>query len=376
MRRSFCVLALVMLASASAFAAKRVSLQELTQMLTTFHDSQKSDEYVADQLKQLELSEEMSSADRDSLGQLLPGTISLEQLEILRGRSVFNPPPASRVSSTPAPDAGTQKTILDNAGKWITGAFLRSPAFTATKATLRYQDDAGKVADHPGLLVDMPNTYTQLYESHKDTVAITQGAEKIVESEDAKTKWGMNGQVSEGGPVPPLPEMFQEATATGKIAFARWDTSFDKPVAVFSFSVDKKKTRYTVLYCCFPDTETATHVASESDVMVPNQVQSVSTWEPFKKTVPYHGFFYIEPTTGAILRTLTFAELKPGDTVRTEDVRNDYTTGDLDGKTCILPERSITVNEVVPGADTGTHSFFVRHGLLMSIYSNYHSGTP
>jgi hypothetical protein len=221
-----------------------------------------------------------------------------------------------------------------------------------------------------GLQVDSPNTYVQMSEGHTDRVEITQGVEKEMTAGD-KTHWGENGQISEGGPVPPLPEIFQEASASGKPAFARWEIFNGKPVAVFTFSVDKKKSRYVVNYCCFPATDTATGAANAGFGISPGQIQSVTTWRPFKKGVSYHGLLYIDPGTGEILRTVTYAELKPSEYVHTENVRIDYGSENVSGKSCIVPLTSITLSEVVPGGDSGTRAYSVRHALTNVTYGNF-----
>lgn len=364
--RLFIVLALLLSAS-FAFAARPVTVQELTQALASMHQSGKTDDEVSTRLKQLQLSEELTAAEASSLDQYLPGPLSQEQLAILGGLSAFQPPLPSPASALAAPDTAA---VLSRAGSWVTATYLQVPRFTASKVVLRYQDDVGHVNNQPGLDVDLPNTYARLAEAHTDTVETTQGVEKLV-GDRPKTHWGDNGEISPGGPIPALPEIFQEASASGKLAFSRWQTVDGKPAAVFTFAVDKKKSRYTIDYCCFPTTDTATGVANSGAVVAPGDIQSVTTWRPFKKTVPYHGLLFIDPASGAILRTITYAELKPSEYVHTENVRVDYTTSSVGGKLCVVPKSSITQNEFVPGGDTGMRGYSVRHGLFLATYGNY-----
>jgi len=70
--------------------------------------------------------------------------------------------------------------------------------------------------------------------------------------------------------------LFQEASDGGKLSFERWQTVAGKNVAVFTFAVDKKKSRYDVAYCCFPRTDTASGVAAAGTFApVPGEIQSV-----------------------------------------------------------------------------------------------------
>ncbi len=367
--RSLAVI-LLLLASSFAWAAKRVTVQELTQILTTMQQSKKSDDDVANRLKQLELSEELTGEDAAKLEQYIPGPESKDQLEILAGLSAFESPAAS---PGPAPATPVAGAILSRTQAWIKGTYLQVPTFTASKIVLRYQDDVQNAHNQDGISVDSPNTYAALSEGRTDTVEMTQGAEKFV-GDRPKEHWGENGQISEGGPTPPLPDILQEATESERIAFSRWQTIGGKPAAVFTFSVDKKRSRYIVTYCCFPQTDTATGVANSGVMIAPGDIQSVTTWRPFKKTVPYHGLLFIDPDTGAILRTITFAELKPSDFVHQENVRLDYTSTALGDKMSVVPESSIILDEVVPGGDAGVHGYSVRHRLFLATYGNYKPG--
>ncbi|MFZ0394247.1 MAG: hypothetical protein WCF17_19615 [Terracidiphilus sp.] len=364
------VVVLLVLASSFAYAAKRVTVQELTQILASMHQSNKTDDDVATRLKQVQLGEELTAADRATLEQYLPGPESKEQLDILAGLSAFLPPAASPSPAPAIPDTGA---TLSRAQQWIKGTYLPVPTYTASKVVLRYQDDVQNTSSQPGLQVDSPNTYTKLAEGRTDTVETAQGVEKLV-GDQAKAHWGENGQISEGGPIPPLPDILEEAAQSEKVAFSRWATMDGKPAAVFTFAVDKKKSRYSVNYCCFPQTDTATGVANSGVMLAPGDIQSVTTWHPFKKTVSYHGLLFIDPGTGAILRTITFADLKPSDFVHTEEVRVDYTSTALGDKICVVPQSSITVDEVVPGGDAGAHGYSVRHRLFLATYGNYKPG--
>lgn len=367
--RYFAVVVLVLVSSV-AWAAKRVTVQELTQVLATMQQADKSDEVVANRLKQLELSEELIAEDAAKLEQYLPGPNSKDQLEILAGLSAFESPAASPGAAPAPPDAGA---ILSRTQQWVKSTYLQVPTFTASKIILRYQDDVQNLGGQDGILVDSPNTYAKLAEGRTDTVETSQGVEEFV-GDRPKEHWGENGQISEGGPAPPLPDILQEATASEKVAFSRWQTIGGKPAAVFTFSVDKKKSHYNVTYCCFPQTDRATGVANSGVMIAPGDIQSVTTWRPFKKTVPYHGLLFIDPDTGAILRTITLAELKPSDFIHKEDVRVDHTSTALGDKIFVVPQSSVVLDEVVPGGDAGVHGYSVRHRLFLASYGNYSMG--
>ena len=88
-----------------------MTVQELTQILASMHQSNKTDDDVATRLKQVQLGEELTAADRATLEQYLPGPESKEQLDILAGLSAFLPPaglflhplPPYRTPAPPSP---------------------------------------------------------------------------------------------------------------------------------------------------------------------------------------------------------------------------------------------------------------------------------
>jgi hypothetical protein len=203
--------------------------------------------------------------------------------------------------------------------------------------------------------------------THVDQVDIEKGVEQ---RPVAKTKvpWGVNGQVSEGGPGPILSIILQEAADGGKLNWLRWQTIHDKQVAVFSFAVDKKKSHYVVNYCCFPVTEDTGRMGYEGTGA---NFQTATDWKEFKSTVPYRGQFFIDPDNGAIVRIVTQAGLKPTDLVHQEDMRIDYGQIVIDGKPYLLPMGSFTLTEVVPNGDNYAARYSVRHTLFSATYRNY-----
>jgi hypothetical protein len=210
----------------------------------------------------------------------------------------------------------------------------------------------------------------QLVDNQVDPVETDKGVEQAAVSR-AKTKWGENGAISEGVPGTNLGDLFLEASSSGKISWLRWQMIDGRQTAVFSFAVEKEKSHLDVSYCCFPRTTTTTNVASLSLVLTAGDIQSVSTWEPFKKAVGYHGEFFINPDTGLVVRVITRAEMKPTDLVLREDRRIDYGPVAVAGKQYMLPHFSITATETVPNGDNNTATRTIRHTLFYVSYQKY-----
>jgi hypothetical protein len=361
---------LMLLLATPAMAATKMTVEQLKQALAEMKQAGKSDEDIAARLKDVQLTEELTHGAKTGLMPYLPGDLSIEQMSILEGRSAFQPPPAENVPASAAPDATMQKTILTKASDYLTKSVDQLPGFTASKTISRYQDDLVNTSSSPGLTVNTVNSYARLSDADTKKVELEKGVEKPVEKD--KTAWGQNGQISPPGPMPPLAVLFQEASDGGKISFARWQIVEGKRTAVFTFAVDKKKSRYDVNYCCFPKTDTASGVAAAGAFTpMPGEIQSVTSYRPFKKTAGFHGEFSIDPEDGTILRVITYADLKPTDYVHQEAVRTDYSPIVVDGKEYVLPLESFTVNEVVPGGESNSIAYSVRHALFNVMYTNY-----
>jgi hypothetical protein len=209
-----------------------------------------------------------------------------------------------------------------------------------------------------------------LVDEQVDPVETDKGVEQVAVSR-AKTKWGPNGEISEGEPGTNLGAIFLEASSSGKIGWLRWQMIDGRQTAVFSFAVEKEKSDFDVSYCCFPKTSTATKIGNASVMMTVGSILSVSDWEPFKKVVGYHGEFFIRPETGLVVRVITRAEMKPTDLVTREDRRVDYGPVVVAGKEVLLPRVSVTAMEAVPNGDNNTATFTIRHTLFLASYQNY-----
>ena len=140
MKRLLCILAVFMLAS-PAWAAKKLTVQQLNDLLVSFQQNKKTDVEAATDLKQVELTEELTRAAMNKIVTLAPGKFSLEQIYVLEARSAALPPPASDLPALPVPDAAAQKAILDKAAVYTTSIYSQLPTLKATKTVLRFQDD-------------------------------------------------------------------------------------------------------------------------------------------------------------------------------------------------------------------------------------------
>ena len=387
MKRFAWILVVLMLAS-PAWAAKKITVQQLKELLVSLQQGKKTDSEVAAELKQVELTEELTRSAMNGLVSYVSGPSSTEQIYVLEARSAVLPPPAADLPATPAPGAAALKAILDKAVDYTTKTYAQLPHLTATKTTIRFQDNVEAIAALSGMnsssvaldpnLVQA-NRFIHYINSTEVPVDTQNGAEKLSTAKD-KTKWGQNGYIALLGQGPVLSSVLQDAQTAGTISWLRWETINKKTTAVYAFSVDKKQSHYAVNYCCFPASEQtgvlnwsgASSSSSLGSYTASGNLQTHTTYDQyFKATVPYHGEIFVDPDSGIVLRLILQAEFKSSDDVQQEDQRIDYGPVKVDATALVLPVKTVINTTVIPNGDSGAAKFVTRRTLFTSEYKNY-----
>ncbi len=391
--KRFVWIALLLLVAVPAFpAAKKITVAELKDMLATMHSQNKSDEDVANALKQVVLTEQLDRATINAFVDEVPGKLSTEQIYVLEAHSALLPPPASSVPTTPALDAAAQQAVINKAAAYVSGTWGQLPDLTATKTTLRFQDNVEALADSSGIhngstdsstgLWVNPYNYMHYINSVDTEIAFDKGAERVPVD---KTQWGRNKMIQVMDPDPDVAAIFGEAKDNGSLKWERWELVNGKAAAVFSYDVPKKKSKMAVNVCCFPEVDQAGVMTMSSSSAgslnggsgggARGNLQTNTSWSPYKeKNVGYRGEFFIDPDTGIIVRMNTIDEQKSSDMVHQLDTRIDYAPVVVGGKPLILPIRSIMVTEVVPNGEAGAGGFSTRTTLFTSEFKNYAPG--
>ncbi|KAA6457952.1 hypothetical protein DYQ86_21550 [Acidobacteria bacterium AB60] len=392
MKRAGCI-ALMALATIPAWAAKKMTVAELKDLLTTLHQQGKGDADVAAALKQVQLSEELTRGMMNSLVPEVPGQLSTEQIYVLEARSAMLPPPATDIPSAPAPDAAGQQALLTKADDFVNKTYAQTPAITATRTTLRFQDNVEALAASSGMhgsASDVsvgsggvnPYQFVHYINASDATIALEHGEEKLPED---KTRWGGNGMIAITTPTPNLTQVWSEAKDSGSVKWLRWELVNGKQAAVFSFEVPKKKTHMAVNVCCFPkidQTGTARFSSAGTGIGTggggaigsaggaKGNFQTNTNYDPYKTVTPYRGEFFIDPDTGTVVRLITWDELKNTDVVHQLDTRVDYGPVTVGDKSLVLPIKTIVDTEVVPYGESGAGGYHTRDTLFTSEYKN------
>jgi len=380
------------LAAMPAWSAKKITVADLRQTLSSMHQDKKSDAEVANALKQVELSEELTRDTMNSMVADVPGPLSTEQIYVLEARSAALPPPATDIPTAAAPDAAAQKALLDKAADYVSKTYGQLPGLTATRTTIRFQDNVEAAAPSSGLQggatdVTTGSSFVSAFQfihyinSTDSHVVSEHGAEKK-SSEKDKTPWGANKMIALEDPDPSLGTVFPEAMANGDMKFLRWETVDAKQTAVFAFAIPKKKAHFQVEVCCFPEVSQAGKASFQSAAIgsangsggggASGNFQTSTSWNDYKSNVPYHGEIFVAADSGIVLRMITQAELKPTEVVHQVDERVDYGPVTVGGKTIVVPVRTIINTEVVPNGDSGSAGkYSVRRTLFTSEYKDY-----
>jgi hypothetical protein len=388
MKRFGSILALLLIA-VPAWPAKNITVGELTDLLKQLQEQKKSDLEAATALKQVKLSEELTRDRMNDLSAYAPGPNTTEQIYVLEAESAVLAPPATDIPKTPAPDSATQKALLDKMKEYAAKTYSQLPTLTATKTTVRFQDNVEAPGSNSGLVGGAkeittgsgfvnPYQYIRYIGSTETKAESANGVEKPPVREKG-ARWGANGQIALFGPEPNLGAVLQEAEDSGGLTFTRWETINGKAAAVFSFAVQKKKSHFAVDYCCFPDV-TQAGVATFTSAMgglaaggAKGNFQTATDWHDFKANgVPYHGELFVDPDTGIVVRMVTIAEFKSSDLVHQEDQRTDYAPVRVGDKELVLPVRKMLNTEVVPTGDSGSAGkYTTRRTMLTSEYKDF-----
>lgn len=384
---------------------RKMTVAQFQDMLTGLHNSQKSDEQVANKLKQIELTEELTPAAMNSMANLIDGPFSTEQIYVLEARSAMLAPPDTDLPKAAPPDAAAQQAMLAKAQDYAAKAYSQLPRLTAARLVARFQDGVETIQSFGGTQVKTQNDrdpfweqishYARLVNTRTDKVEIDNGIEKPGGKDT--TPWGRNNLVNSMLPFLPFNLLTSEAISLGKPKFLRWETIAGHRTAVFAFAIDKKKSHYAINYCCFPDTSSVGgglyggHGGQGGGTPVPGagaglgglsanplshpagngSLANVSDWKPFNAKSSYHGELFLDPDSGVALRTIVEAEFKPSDFVHYEDIRVDYAPMHIGGGNLYVPVRSFTNAEVVPNGDSFVRSYAVRHQYVTQDYRDF-----
>ena len=303
-----------------AGAAKRVTVDQLEQILNAFKG--KPDAEVARHLSDLELTERFSSTRLSRWKDSLSGDKSRQVLIALADVSEFLDPPAAEIPATATPDLAAQRQIMALVVRYVSKTIPELPNFFATRQATRYENTP---------LLQKAEFFIPYEPLHSvgvssATVLYRDGREVVDPGADEKSQPMTDGLTTVGAFGPILATVLLDA-AQSKLAWSRWEQGTAGLEAVFNYAVPREKSHYEVNYCC---------VAEQAATVAANL-------HPFHKIVGYHGEITVDPASGTILRLSVEAGLKPTDPVSRAGILVEYGPVQIGGKTYFCPVRNVSV---------------------------------
>ncbi len=298
-----------------SLAAKRVTVEQLEQVLAAAHG--KPDAKLGQQLSVLELTERLSAIQLARWQAELPGPESRRSLVLLADLSAFLDLPVAEIPATATPDFATQRGMIALTVDYATKTIHQLLNFFATRDTIRFEDTP---EGHQATRAVIPYQPLHPVGRSSDTVLYRDGQEEV----DSRTAKGKESEAASEGLVttgvfgPILGTVLLDA-AHGKLAWSHWEQGPAGPQAVFRYAVPREKSHYEVKFCC---------IAGENDRI-------------FEQFPGYHREIAVDPGTGAIFRLTLQADPKPTDPYVKSDILVEYGPVEIGGKTYICPVRSV-----------------------------------
>jgi VWFA-related protein len=311
-----------------SFAARRVGVHELEQILDTANDEQ--DGELANQLAGLELSERLNSKLLSLWKNRLRGKKSIAALVILADDSAFLDPPANEILSDPAPDLDTQRQMISGTAKYLKEAIPKLPDFFAIRTTTEYEQPSPRKEDTWKTALADQSLREAVIE--KATLRYRNGHE---EEDPERRKSSPSARKRDlkliGVFSPILGSVLGDATRGDSILiWSHWVRGERGREAVFRYFVRTENPHYNVTYCCLVG------------------------GRPFLTSPRYLGELTIDPATGAILRLTMEAELgwirepnlNPVQPAKGAATMIEYGTVEMGGKEYVCPRRSVEIMRV------------------------------
>jgi hypothetical protein len=336
MSRFVLILFLLPQLSELSFAAKRVNIEQLNQVVASLKG--KRDDKVADRLLDMELTERLSLAKFTVLQAALPGPLSRQSLTVIADIAEFQDPPPAELSTQPAPALEAQRDIAAKAIDYVRSKTLRQPNRVVSRETAHFEDAPAiqqpPKPDSPGGTF-IPSQPLHITNRLNETVVYRNGEAfiKTASGEEPVTSSDSVGVSTFGEYGPVLSTIFRDLAA-GKLMWKRWaqssreeQSSAGNSAAVFSFVVPKDASHYQIEFCCVDG-------------------------KMVRQFAPYHGELLVDPEGGAVLRLTIIPDLSKSDPVTKANLLVEFGPVELSGQTYFFPKKSISVS-VAPMQPTG-----------------------
>jgi len=349
-----------------SWAAKRMTVAQLEQMLGEERAAHKLDIEIARKLGEIELAERLTDVTLGRLNQQFSsGSPPAMALLLLADRSAFLAPPANELPATPAPDAATQQNLLEAAKRFAVETLPHLPNLLATRTTFSF-DDSPQEVTKGGYL---QRTGLHLIGSSKAEVSVRN------ERENPSTRTGTGSSPAQGGLVSwgefgsALLVILSDSNQ-GKTMWSHWEQTPAGVVAVFQYEVPKTASHYEI---DTPVEQIQPNGGSNRWARTGGMAaMTVSSRTAMVRSKPgYQGFLWLDPATGTILRVTLVADLKGNPIIERGAILVEYGPVPIAGKSVICPVRSLAISSAPATVDT-TLKGAATEWLNENLFTGYH----
>lgn len=307
---------------------EQVNAQQLEKIVAGLQGM--DDRGAVERLGKIELTQRLTADRFKRLRELLPDKASSDALLALCNLAEFEHLPAADLAEGVIPDASTQGKILIKAADFVARVMHKMPDLFAARQLVRFEDlRVERGVPQPMLVETKP---LAVVDQSIGTVHFREGKEVIdAETKSAGQKPFLLGLDSKGT-FGPILEIVTTDSLKAKIGWSHWERGPAGRLAVFRYAVPQDLSHINVRYCCY---------LGEDGLPL-----------SYEAKPSYHGELAIDPQTGAVLRLVIKAEVRPNAAAHTEqevspllraDVLEEYGPVEIAGKQYITPQRAVTV---------------------------------
>jgi hypothetical protein len=334
---------LLVLAAAAlpAPAAQRVTVAELQQFLTAQYAAHKSDGSIADHLGEMELSERLTGPTLDRItADLKPGKKTALALQLLADESGFLDAPAGEIPAKATPEMAEQLRLFQGAVNFASVTLERLPNFLATRITRTFDNSVVTMTTDASRIGFSAHGPLHANGEYSRQITYRDGAEVNLEAA-AQDKQEKHGEAPPGltsyGVFGPFLVTVLSDSAKGKVVWSRWEQTRDGMAAVFKYEVPQQASHYAVDYCCVLFVPLLAAGGGKQDT------KGANTPRNFHATPGYHGYLYLDPQTGAVLRVTLEGEMKSDDPMTRMGAWVEYGTVEIGERSYPCPVRSMAL---------------------------------
>ena len=333
---------------------KHATVAQLEQRLTAACATHKPDADIARQITDIELSERLAEDTLERLKKDLNlGPQSVLALQLLADQSAFLVPSASEFPPKAAPDAATQQQMVNAVRSYVAQTLPHLPNFLATRTINRYENSPyalrkGEWLVRAGMhLVDTSSREISVRDERENQPP-TQGS----------AVWQQQLGLISGGEFGTTLGMILTDTIQGRIDWSHWEDVAATPVAVFRYSVPSSASHFELI-------STLQREAAVEGFAAPSGSRGIASIETRPNTNPsrtsiirirpaYHGFIWVDPETGTVLRTTMEAELKDSDPFSRAAILVSYGSVQIGDARFICPVRSLALSTAAAGSQVNS----------------------